>query len=105
MIVWLDVPESQAKTAKRRGAQRSLETGRWFVKDRTDLKPFMQWIPARVTAPTKATAARPKPDEQWSDPRETKTGRKNRRMVKGAEHGDPFANNLPTFTGKLRDNV
>lgn len=105
MIVWLDVPESQAKTAKRRGAQLSLETGRWFVKDRADLKPFMQWIPKRATVPTTATLAKPATGEAWTDPRDTHIRRKGRRMVKGALHADPYANNLPTFTGKLRDNV
>lgn len=105
MIVWLDVPESQAKSAKRKGAQLSLETGRWFVKDVSNLNPFMQWIPRRVTAPTKDVAAKPSAGEEWSDPRDTKVGRKGRRMVKGATKGDPFANNLPTFTGKLKGNV
>jgi len=89
MIVWLDVPESQAKSAKRRGAQLSLETGRWFVKDVANLNPFMQWIPRR---------------EAWSDPRETKIRRKGRRVVKDVS-GDPFANNLPTFTGRLKRNI
>jgi len=104
MIVWLDVPESQAKSAKRRGAQLSLETGRWFVKDVANLNPFMQWIPRRATEPTKATVAKPALGEAWSDPRETKIRRKGRRVVKDVS-GDPFANNLPTFTGRLKRNI
>ena len=105
MIVWLDVPESQEKSAKRKGAQRSLETGRWFVKDVANLAPFMQWIPARVTAQTTATVSKPEPSKAWTDPRETKIGRKGRRMVKGAAYGDPYAHNLPTLTGRLKGNV
>lgn len=104
MIVWLDVPASQEKAAKRRGAQLSLETGKWFVKDAVNLKPFMQWIPKRITEPTKAIAAKPAFGEEWRDPRETAKGRKGRRVVKGVG-GDPYANNLPTFTGKLKRNV
>lgn len=105
MIVWLDVPASQERSAKRRGAQKSLENGKWFVKDRADLKPFMQWIPTRLTAPTTATAAKPALGEAWNDPRETSTSRKGRRVVKGSGHGDPYANNLPTFMGKLKGNI
>jgi hypothetical protein len=103
MIVWLDVPDSQAKLAKRKGAQLSLETGRWFVKDRADLKAFMQWMPQRLTKPTEETL--PASVEAWIDPRDTRIGRKGRRQVTGATQGDPYANNLPTFAGKLRDNI
>ncbi|MBB3004383.1 hypothetical protein FHX57_006765 [Paraburkholderia tropica] len=104
MIVWLDVPESQEKSAKRKGAQLSLETGRWFVKDAENLTPFMQWIPRRVTAPTTATELNPALGEGWSDPRETTISRKGRRVVKGVS-GNPYAGNLPTFTGKLKGNI
>jgi len=48
--------------------------------------------------------AKPALGEAWSDPRETKIRRKGRRVVKDVS-GDPFANNLPTFTGRLKRNI
>ena len=56
MITWLSVPTSQEASAKRKGAQKSLDNGRWFVQDVANLKPFLKWIPTRVTTPTTAKA-------------------------------------------------
>jgi hypothetical protein len=56
MITWLSVPTSQEASAKRKGAQKSLDNGRWFVQDVANLKPFLKWIPTRLTAPTTDTA-------------------------------------------------
>ena len=45
MRVMLNVPYKENHLAKKLGCRFDRSTKRWFVEDRENLEPFMQWVP------------------------------------------------------------
>ena len=83
MIVYLAIPEVDWPEARRRGVQRDVDTGRWFVRSASAAAKLSKWLPARTTAPTSGAAAKPAVCDAWQDPRATRVGRKGKRQVLG----------------------
>ena len=51
MRVMLNVPYKENHLAKKLGCRFDRSTKRWFVEDRENLEPFMQWVPDYLKKP------------------------------------------------------
>lgn len=51
MKTYLNVPYSKREKAKQLGARWDLARRKWYVEDRSDLRPFLKWIPNYLTRP------------------------------------------------------
>ena len=53
MRVNLQVPYSEKDLARRRGAYWDKARKTWYVENLDDLGPFLRWMPAHLTKPTR----------------------------------------------------